>query len=196
MTKTKSIQVIAIFLVAAAGAAAAEPVKAVFSDTYTIRVDAPPEAIWAHIKHLYVDGERRRQAGMEVAPITDDPTAWMGGQRAYVRSESGEIMNESRTRFSIIDDEDMFLAMHISGEFTGDASATTGGIYVTHDVRPVGDHGEWQVIMHTYLDVEIEEDETVSRGLVHDKMSAYLAQHRSEVAEILEAEKALIEAQQ
>ena len=45
-------------------APSAEPVETVlapFSDHHAMRVEKPADVVWAHIKRLYVDGERMRQ---------------------------------------------------------------------------------------------------------------------------------------
>ena len=185
---------LALLTSVALGAGKNEPVFAHFTDHYTIEVDAPPETVWAHVKHLYVDGERSLQQGAaEVLPITDDISAYLGGLRVIRRSEGG-VISESRTTFSAIDDKTMFLSMHMSGTPSGGASPQkAGGIYMTHDVRPAGRKSEWQVIIHTLLEVQFEAGEQPSAELVRKKMAELFTRHNRQVGEILEKQKDAIE---
>ena len=147
-----------------------KPVQALLTDSFVVQIDHPPEVVWAHLKRLYVKGDRYRQRGLEVSPITNDPTAFLGGLHAVSKPDAAEGEIELRVRFSIIDDENKFMAMHMDG-------LLPRGIYISHDVSPVGEGSRYQVIIHAFMEVENNDNKPPTAESVREWMTARLAGH-------------------
>lgn len=166
--------------------APAETVLAPFSDHYTMRVEKPADVVWAHLKRLYVDGERMRQQGFSVSQVTDDPTAWLGAVRGVLAS------NTSRPQVTImvsgVDEKARLLTLMIVLENPVPA-------YVIHQVTPDGpDASIYQTIIQTQWPVKKPDSGELTPEYIREKMQADVAFHNSEVAEIMKREKAVIEA--
>ncbi len=163
-----------------------ETVLAPFADHYEMRVGKPADVVWKHLKRLYVDGERMRQQGFAVSQVSDDPAAWLGAVRG-VRED-----NTSRPKVTImvsgIDEEARLLTLMIVLENPVPA-------YVTHQVRPDGpDASIYQTIIQTRWPVKKPEGGEFTADYIRQKMQADVAFHNQEVAEIMQREKAIIEA--
>jgi hypothetical protein len=166
--------------------APAETVLAPFSDHYTMRVEKPADVVWAHLKRLYVDGERMRQQGFSVSQVTDDPTAWLGAVRGVLAS------NTSRPQVTImvsgVDEKERLLTLMISLE-------NPVPVFATHRVRPDGPNAAiYETIVQTRWPVKKPEGGALTPDYVRQKMKADVAFHNSEVAAIMTREKAVIEA--
>lgn len=164
---------------------APEMILAPFSDHYSIRVEKPADVVWRHIKRLYVDGERMRQQGFQVTPVTD-PVAWLGGTRGVHPS------NKDRPEVTIlvsgVDDAERLLTLMIVLENPVPA-------YVTHQVRPDGPNASiYQTVILTQWPVKKPAGGALTADYVREKMKADVAFHNSEVAAIMKREKAVIEA--
>lgn len=174
---------------APSAANASEPVETVlapFSDHYTIRVNKPADVVWAHIKGLYVNGERMRQQGFSVSRVTDDPAAWLGAVRG-IRAANTE-RPEVTIMVSGIDEEARLLTLMIVLENPAPA-------YVIHQILPDGpDAAIYQTIIQTRWPVKKPEGGELTAEYIREKMRADVAFHNSEVAEIMKREKVVIEA--
>jgi hypothetical protein len=163
-----------------------ETVLAPFSDHYTIRVNKPADVVWAHIKGLYVNGERMRQQGFSVSRVTDDPAAWLGAVRG-IRAANTE-RPEVTIMVSGIDEEARLLTLMIVLENPAPA-------YVIHQILPDGpDAAIYQTIIQTRWPVKKPEGGELTAEYIREKMRADVAFHNSEVAEIMKREKVVIEA--
>lgn len=168
--------------------AQAEPevLLAPFTDHYEMRVEKPVEVVWEHIKRLYVDGERMRQQGFEVSQVEGDPTAWLGGVRGV--REGDTTRPEVTIVVSALDEKAHLLSLLIGLE-------NPVPVYVVHQVRPDGsDASIYQTIIQTKWPVRKPEGGELDAAYVAEKMAADIAFHNSEVAEIMQREKAIIEA--
>jgi hypothetical protein len=171
---------------AAAPQTQAEVILAPFADHYEIRIEKPADFVWDHIKRLYVDGERMRQQGFAVTPVTDQVAAWLGAVRGVHDS------NASRPEVTImvagIDEEARLLSLMIVLE-------NPVPVYVTHRITPDGpDAAIYQTVMLTSWPVRKPENGALTAEYVREKMRADVAFHNSEVAAIMQREKAAIEA--
>jgi len=171
------------------GTASTEPVEtllAPFSDHYAMRVEKPADVVWAHIKQLYVDGERMRQQGFVVTRLNEEPIAWLGATRGVHPDNTDR--PEVTVMVSGIDEEARLLTLMIVLENPVPA-------YVTHQVRPDGpDASIYQTIIHTRWPVTKPDDGELTAAYIREKMEADVAHHNSEVAAIMQREKAIIEA--
>lgn len=163
-----------------------ETILAPFADHYQMRIAKPADVVWKHLKRLYIEGERMRQQGFAVSQVTDDPAAWLGAVRG-VRED-----NTSRPRVTImvsgIDEEARLLTLMIVLENPVPA-------YVTHQVRPDGaDAAIYQTVVQTLWPVKKPAGGSLTPEYVRQKMQADVAFHNQEVAEIMQREKAVIEA--
>ncbi|WP_430446779.1 hypothetical protein [Sphingorhabdus contaminans] len=163
-----------------------DTVLAPFADHYEMRVEKSADVVWQHLKKLYVDGERMRQQGFIVSSVVDDPTAWLGAVRG-VRED-----NTSRPKVTImvsgIDDEARLLTLMIVLENPVPA-------YVIHQVRPDGAHASiYQTIIQTRWPVKKPSNGELTPDYIREKMQADVAFHNQEVVEIMQREKAVIEA--
>lgn len=163
-----------------------ETVLAPFADHYAMRVGKSADVVWLHLKRLYVDGERMRQQGFAVTPVTDDRTAWLGAVRGVREGDA------SRPKVTImvsgIDEEARLLTLMIVLE-------NPVPVHVTHQVRPDGGDGSiYQTIIQTLWPVRKPEGGELTPEYIRQKMQADVAFHNREVAEIMEREKAVIEA--
>ncbi|USI76615.1 MULTISPECIES: hypothetical protein [unclassified Sphingopyxis] len=163
-----------------------ETVLAPFADHYEMRVEKSADVVWQHLKRLYVDGERLRQQGFAVSPVTDDPTVWLGAVRGVREGDT------SRPKVTImvsgIDEEARLLTLMIVLENPVPA-------YVFHQVRPDGaDASIYQTIIQTRWPVKKPEGGELTPEYIRQKMQADVAFHNQEVAEIMQREKAIIEA--
>ena len=171
---------------AASAATPAETILAPFSDHYAMRVEKPADVVWAHLKRLYVDGERMRQQGFSVSQVTDDPTAWLGAVRGVLPSNTNR--PEVTIMVSGIDEKARLLTLMIVLENPVPA-------YVIHQVAPDGpDAAIYQTIIQTRWPVKKPENGELTAEYIREKMRADVAFHNSEVAEIMKREKAVIEA--
>jgi hypothetical protein len=168
-----------------APAAASDILLAPFSDHYSIRIEKPADVVWRHIKQLYVDGERMRQQGFAVSPVTD-PAAWLGGVRG-VRGSNAK-RPEVTILVSGIDETERLLSLMIVLENPVPA-------YVTHQVRPDGPNASiYQTVVLTQWPVKKPDGGALTADHVRAKMKADVAFHNGEVAAIMKREKAVIEA--
>ena len=166
--------------------AAPEVLLAPFTDHYEMRVEKPVEVVWEHIKRLYVEGERMRQQGFEVSQVVGDPTAWLGGVRGV--REGDATRPEVTIVVSSLDEKAHLLSLLIGLE-------NPVPVYVVHQVRPDGpDASIYQTIIQTKWPVRKPESGDLDAAYVAGKMAADVAFHNSEVAEIMQREKAIIEA--
>jgi hypothetical protein len=171
---------------AASAATPAETILAPFSDHYAMRVEKPADVVWAHLKRLYVDGERMRQQGFSVSQVTDDPTAWLGAVRGVLPSNTNR--PEVTIMVSGIDEKARLLTLMIVLENPVPA-------YVIHQVAPDGpDAAIYQTIIQTQWPVKKPDSGELTPEYIREKMQADVAFHNSEVAEIMKREKAVIEA--
>lgn len=163
----------------------AEVILAPFSDHYSIRIEKPADVVWQHIKRLYVEGERMRQQGFAVSPVTD-PAAWLGGVRG-VRDSNAE-RPEVTILVSGVDETERLLSLMIVLENPVPA-------YVTHQVRPDGPNASiYQTVVLTQWPVKKPAGGALTADQVRAKMKADVAFHNGEVAAIMTREKAVIEA--
>jgi hypothetical protein len=165
---------------------ATEMILAPFSDHYSMRIAKPADVVWAHIKRLYVDGERMREQNFAVSRVTDDPAAWLGAVRGVKEGET------TRPKVTImvggIDEEARLLTLMIVLE-------NPVPVYVIHQVRPDGpDAAIYQTIIQTRWPVKKPEGGELTAVYIREKMQADVAFHNAEVAAIMQREKAIIEA--
>ncbi|GAO80950.1 hypothetical protein [Sphingopyxis sp. C-1] len=166
--------------------AAPEVLLAPFTDHYEMRVEKPVEVVWEHIKRLYVEGERMRQQGFEVSEVVGDPTAWLGGVRGV--REGDTTRPQVTILVSAVDDKAHLLSVMIGLE-------NPVPVYVVHQVRPDGAEASiYQTVIQTKWPVRKPEGGELDAAYVAEKMAADIAFHNSEVAEIMQREKAIIEA--
>jgi len=140
MKKLLSICVAAMFTIISIAKAEDTAVKTrtFLTDNYSTYMDVPPEILWAELKRMYVEGQKFKELGFSVTPLEDDPLAYLGGTRVVKPLENGAGVDERIARFSVIDDENMFLALHAvynSGCLT---SATMGHLAHSLDRRISG----------------------------------------------------------
>jgi hypothetical protein len=170
---------------AATAPQASDMILAPFSDHFTIRVEKPADIVWRHIKRLYVDGERMRQQGFAVSPVTD-PAAWLGGVRGVHPSNTAR--PEVTILVSGVDEKERLLTLMISLE-------NPVPVFATHRVRPDGPNAAiYETIVQTRWPVKKPEGGALTPDYVREKMKADVAFHNSEVAAIMKREKAVIEA--
>lgn len=161
-------------------------VLAPFTDHYEMRVEKPADFVWAHLKRLYVDGERSRQYGYEVTPLRDDIRAYLGGTLAVQPAATSR--PSVTTRVSAVDDKVRLLSLEIELE-------NPVPVYVIHQVRPVGKKASvYQTIIQTKWPVTAEKGTCLTAEIVRERMKAEVSHHNQEVAEIMKREKAVIEA--
>jgi hypothetical protein len=161
------------------------PLLAPFTDHYTMRVERPARDVWAHLKTLYVAGERSRQQGYQVSPLTTDPAAWLGGTVAVAPTKSDR--PKVTIRVSALDEEAMVMTLFIELE-------NPVPVYVVHQVRPDGDKAAiYQTIIQTQWPVIAKPGETLTPASVKTIMGAVVEQHNQQVAEIMQKEKAIME---
>lgn len=166
--------------------APAAPLLVPFTDHYQMTIAKPANIVWAHIKRLYVDGERARQQGYTVTPLTDDPTAYLGGTMARKPSEPNRPF--VKIRVGAIDEQAMLLTLVIDLE-------NPTPVYATHQVRPDGANGSiYQTIVQTMMPVAAKPGEVLTAAMVADRMRPLVQGHQKEVAAILQREKVVIEA--
>jgi hypothetical protein len=169
-----------------AAPAQADVILAPFSDHYEIRIEKPADFVWEHIKRLYVDGERMRQQGFAVTRVTDQIAAWLGAVRGVHENNPGR--PEVTIMVAGLDDQVKLLSLMIVLE-------NPVPVYVTHRVLPDGpDAAIYQTVMLTSWPVKKPENGALTADFVREKMQADVAFHNSEVAAILQREKAVIEA--
>lgn len=165
---------------------ASDVILAPFSDHYSIRVEKPADVVWKHIKRLYVDGERMRQQGFSVSPVTADPTAWLGGVRGVRGNDTSR--PEVTILVSGVDEKERLLTLMIKLE-------NPVPVYVIHQVRPDGPNASvYQTIIQTRWPVKKPDGGALTADYIREKMKADVAFHNSEVAAIMKREKAVIEA--
>jgi hypothetical protein len=99
---------------------------------YAMRVGKSADAVWNHLKRLHVDGERMRQQGVAVAPVSDDRAAWLGAVRGV--REGDTVRPKVTIMASGIDEEARLLTLMIVLE-------NPVPVHVIHQVRPNGDDG-------------------------------------------------------
>jgi len=156
-----------------------------FSDRYAMRVELPARKVWEHVKALYVSGERSRQQGYQVTPLTNDPIAWLGGTVA-VAPEKTERPRVT-IRVSAIDEQEMFLSLQIELE-------NPVPVYVVHQVRPDGDHAAiYQTIILTQWPIPVEPGKTPTLATVAETAAMIVKHHNEQVAAIMQREKAIME---
>jgi hypothetical protein len=97
-----------------------------------MRVGKSADAVWNHLKRLHVDGERMRQQGVAVTPVTDDRAAWLGAVRGV--REGDTVRPKVTIMASGIDDEARLLTLMIVLE-------NPVPVHVAHQVRSDGDDG-------------------------------------------------------
>lgn len=165
---------------------AVETVSALMTDNFSVEIDRGVEFVWEQVKRLYIDGDRYRQEGGEVAPLEGDPEAYLGGYKTIRRDDDGSIIRESAFRFSRIDEANKFIAMSID-------TASNGKVLVSHEVRPNGDKSVYSLIIHAFMDVEFEPGDNVTAEAVRDQMAMKLSEHHAGVAEIWENQKEMIQ---
>lgn len=157
-----------------------------FTDHYQLAVAKPASVVWAHLKHLYIDGERARQQGYTVIPLADDPSAYLGGTMARQPTQPNRPF--VKTRVSTVDEKAMLLTLVIDLE-------NPAPVYVIHQVRPDGAGASvYQTIIQTLWPITAKPGETLTAASVGDRMRPIIANHQREVAEILTREKSVIEA--
>ena len=157
----------------------AQPVLSLMTDSHVVHVDQPPEVVWAHIKRMYHQGDRYRARGLELTPVTDDPSAYLGGYRG--KAPAGSDAPNLEVHFSAVDDENMFLAMYMDG-------LLPKGIYISHDVDPAGDGSRYQVIIQGFMPVELPDGQPLTAEAVHQWMTARVADHNQGLQEIVNEE--------
>jgi hypothetical protein len=161
------------------------PLLVPFTDHYTMRVERPARDVWAHLKTLYVAGERSRQQGYQVSSLTTDPAAWLGGTVAVAPTKSDR--PKVTIRVSALDEEAMVMTLFIELE-------NPVPVYVVHQVRPDGDKAAiYQTIIQTQWPITAKPGETQTRDSVKAAMTAVVKQHNEEVAAIMQKEKAIME---
>lgn len=161
------------------------PLLVPFTDHYTMRVERSARDVWAHLKILYVDGERSRQQGYQVTPLTNDPAAWLGGTVAVAPAKSER--PKVTIRVSALDEEAMLMTLFIELE-------NPVPVYVVHQVRPDGDKASiYQTIIQTQWPISAKPGETQTPASVKAAMTAVVKHHNEEVAEIMRKEKEIIE---
>lgn len=171
--------------------AAAEPevtetIIAPFADHYSMRIEKPADVVWQHLKRLYVDGDRMREQGFTVTRVTDDPAAWLGAVRGVHATSTAR--PEVTIMVSGIDEETRLLTLTIVLENPVPA-------YVIHQVCPDGpDAAIYQTIIQTGWPVKKPDDGELTAEYIREKMQAEVAFHNKEVAEIMQRQKAIIEA--
>lgn len=171
---------------AAADPAQVEKILVPFTDHYELDLAKPASVVWAHIKHLYVDGERARQQGYTVTPLTSDASAYLGGTMA--RQSARPERPFVKIRVSAIDEKAMLLTLVI--ELDNPVAA-----YVSHQVRSTGPNSSnYQTIVQTMWPLAGKPGEKLTASSVGDRMRPIVAGHNREVGEILKREKAVIEA--
>jgi hypothetical protein len=164
----------------------AETIIAPFADHYSMRIAKPADVVWQHLKRLYVDGERMREQGFTVTRVTDDPRAWLGAVRGVQASSTAR--PEVTIMVSGIDEGARLMTLTIVLE-------NPVPVYVIHQVRPDGpDAAIYQTIIQTGWQVKKPEGGELSAAYVREKMQADVAFHNKEVAEIMQRQKAIIEA--
>ncbi|MEE4348984.1 MAG: hypothetical protein V2J26_02040 [Pacificimonas sp.] len=157
-----------------------------FTDVYTTTVQASADAVWAHLKGLYIEGGRTRQQGYDVMPLDDDITAYLGGTRAV--NPDLESRREVIIRVSALDEEARLMALFITLD-------DMTPIYVVHQVRPDGEAASvYQTIIQTQMPVSAPEGGELTADYVREKMLADVAFHNSEVDQIFAGERAILEA--
>lgn len=166
-----------------------QTVRPLMTDNFSIEIDRDADFVWEQIKRLYIEGDRYRQDEGSIAPLTADPEAYLGGYKTVRESEDGRVMDGSAFRFSRIDEENRFIAMSID-------TASNGKVIVTHEVRPRGDTSVYCVVIHAFLNVDLESGVAPTAQAVREEMVKRLAEHHAGVAEIWREQKAMIEAAQ
>jgi hypothetical protein len=168
-----------------AGKGQAVPLLVPFSDHYTMRVERPARDVWSHLKMLYVAGERSRQQGYQVSPLTTDPKAWLGGTVAVAPTKSSR--PKVTIRVSALDEDAMLMTLFIELE-------NPVPIYVVHQVRADGDKAAiYETIIQTQWPVAVKPGEMPTPDSVKTAMTAVVKQHNAEVAAIMQKEKAIME---
>ncbi len=164
----------------------ATPIMAPFADHVELKIEQPAAVVWAHLKRLYVDGERSRQYGYAVSPLNNAADAPFGGTLAQQPSKTER--PQVRTRVASIDEGAMLLALVIDLE-------NPAPIHVIHQVLPDGAAASrYQSIVQTLWPVKPEVGRTLDRNEVARRMRATIDEHNREMRAILEREKAVIEA--
>jgi hypothetical protein len=165
---------------------APETIIAPFADHYSMRIEKPADVVWQHLKRLYIDGERMREQGFAVTRVTDDPKAWLGAVRGVHATSTAR--PEVTIMVSGIDEEARLLTLTIVLENPVPA-------YVIHQVRPDGPEASiYQTIIQTGWPVKKPEGGELTAEYIREKMQADVAFHNKEVAEIMQRQKAIIEA--
>ncbi len=192
VAKQLSLAIIAVaYAVAGSPAHAVDPqpverLLVPFTDHYQIDLAKPASVVWAHLKHLYVDGDRARQQGYTVTPLTGDASAYLGGTMARKPSEPNRPF--VKVRVSAMDETAMLLTLVIDLE-------NPVPIYATHQVRATGPNTSvYQTIIQTMWPISAKPGETLTAVSVGDQMGPIVAHHNGEVAQILAREKVVIEA--
>ncbi len=163
-----------------------EKILVPFTDHYQLDLAKPASVVWAHLKQLYVEGERARQQGYTVTPLTGDASAYLGGTMARKPSEPNRPF--VKVRVSAMDEKAMLLTLVIDLE-------NPAPVYVSHQVRPTGANTSvYQTIVQTMWPVSGKPGETLTARSVGDQMRPIVAHHQGEIAQILTREKAVIEA--
>lgn len=161
------------------------PLLAPFTDQYTMRVERPARDVWAHLKTLYVAGERARQQGYQVSPLTTDAAAWLGGTVAVAPTKSDR--PKVTIRVSALDEEAMIMTLFIELE-------NPVPVYVVHQVRPDGDKAAiYQTIVQTQWPVTAKPGETLTPASVKTTMTTVVREHNEQVAAIMQKEKVIME---
>jgi hypothetical protein len=164
----------------------ADKILVPFTDHYEIEIAKPASVVWTHLKLLYVDGERARQQGYTVTPLTDDASAYLGGTIA--RKSSDPQRPFVKVRVSAMDEKAMLLTLVIDLE-------NPTPVYVSHQVRQTGANTSvYQTIIHTMWPLASKPGETLNASDVGNQMHAIVAGHQGEIVKILTREKAVIEA--
>ena len=165
----------------------AEPVAPLMTDDHSVYIDRPADQVWAHIKRLYVDGDRYAGYGNEIVDIGDDPSAFLGGYLAIETPEDGERLERGVFRFSDLDEEKRFLAMSV---VTPDTSVRN--LVVMHRVEEAGDGAEYSVIIQANLILD-DSGSALTQAEVAAEMKARTDAHHEGLQEIMNAVKAEIE---
>ena len=187
----KTLVVALLGALAAAPLAAATPVPSAtpllvpFTDHYSMRVERPAREVWEHVKSLYVAGERPRQQGYQVTPLTSDATAWLGGTVSVSPAKTDR--PKVTMRVSALDDTAMLLTLQIELE-------NPVAVYVVHQVRPDGANAAiYQTIVQTQWPLAVKAGETPTPKSVAATMAAVVKHHNDEVVAIMQREKVIME---
>lgn len=165
-------------------AATEAPLQLHFVDNFTQTFAVPPEFLWAELKRMYVNGNKYRDLGFVVEMISPTPEAPLGG--TTVSRNADGVVDRRTALFTIIDDDDRFLALRVV--------YTTGvAAQVSYDVREAPGGSLVQLIVHAQQTMDgtktVPMAEEVRREA--ERLTVF---HYAELAEMWAAEARRIEA--